>query len=198
MLIVVLLLTIFAPPSSAQPVKKNILVFGDSLSAGYRISYDASWVSLLQKELARSYPDFNVVNASISGETTEKGLRRISEVLQQHHPAIVVLELGAVDALYGSSLSAVQNNLSDIIEQSRNAHANVLLLGMKLPRNYSTDYAEQFRTLYPTLAEKYKVTLVPFLLEGVEQFQRDNLHPTADAQPQILHNVIEFLQPLLL
>lgn len=195
--IFVLLLTIFAIPCAAQPVK-NILVFGDSLSAGYRVAYDASWVGLLQKELAQSHPDYNVVNASVGGETTTKGLRRLAEQLLQHHPAIVVLELGAVDALYGNSLSAVHNNLSDMIELSHNANAKVLLIGMRLPRKYQTDYADQFRALFPTLAEKYKVMLVPFLLDGVENFQNDNLHPTADAQPQILFNVLVFLKPLLI
>lgn len=153
----------------------------------------------MQKELALSHPGYQVVNASISGETTVGGLRRIAQALQQHQPAIVIIELGANDGLRGLPLSEAEKNLGAIIAQSRKVHAQVLLLGMQLPPNYGLDYAKQFRALYPKLEKKYKTALVAFFLEGVapEQFQADNLHPSAEAQPKILRNVMRSLQPLL-
>jgi acyl-CoA thioesterase-1 len=193
-----LLVVVFALPCSALAAK-NILVFGDSLSAGYGIARDASWVSLLQKDLARSHPLYQVVNASVSGETTAGGRRRITQALQQHRPVIVIVELGANDGLRGSPLAEAEKNLGAIIAQSRKVHAQVLLLGMQIPPNYGLDYAAQFRALYTKLEKKYQTALVPFFLEGVtpEQFQADNLHPTAEAQPQILRNIMPALKPLL-
>jgi len=153
----------------------------------------------LQNELRQNYPKFEVVNASISGETTSGGLRRIGKALQEHHPKIIIIELGANDGLRGSSMSDTEKNLSTIIEQSRKAHAKVLLLGIQIPPNYGLEYSRQFRDLYPMLAKRYKTALVPFMLEGIpaEQFQADNLHPNAQAQAQVLRNVEKGLKPLL-
>ncbi len=185
-------------PCAAQAAN-NILVLGDSLSAGYGIAREASWASLLQKELRQNHPQIEVVNASISGETTSGGLRRIGKALQEHKPYIVIIELGANDSLRGSTIGDTEKNLRQIIEQSLKSKAKVILLGMQIPPNYGLDYAKQFRELYPSLAKQYKLSLVPFMLEGIppEQFQADNLHPNAQAQAQILKNVERVLKPLL-
>jgi acyl-CoA thioesterase-1 len=185
--------------SCSAQAAKNILVFGDSLSAGYGIAREASWVNLLQQELKKDHPQLEVVNASISGETTAGGLRRIGKALQQHRPEIVIIELGANDGLRGAAVQATERNLSALIRQSLDARAKVLLLGIQLPPNYGPDYTRRFRALYPKLAKKYNIALVPFLLEGIppEQFQADNLHPNAAGQGQILRNVMPSLTPLL-
>ena len=177
----------------------NILVFGDSLSAGYGIARDDSWANLLQQELKRNHPQFEVVNASISGETTSGGLRRIGQALQQHAPAVVILELGANDGLRGGSNADTERNLGKIIEQIQKTHARILLLGMQLPPNYGPAYTKQFRELYPKLAKKHHIALLPFMLEGVkpDQFQADNLHPNAQAQPAIMRHILNSLLPLL-
>ena len=179
--------------------QQTILVFGDSLSAAYGIPREAGWVSLLQQELQRSHPQYQVTNASISGETTTGGLQRIGAALRQHQPAIVILELGANDGLRGAPIANIEANLGALIRQARKVRAKLLLLGMQLPPNYGGDYTAQFKALYPKLAQRYHVALVPFFLEGVapEQFQADSLHPTAQAQPHILRNIMQKLEPLL-
>ena len=178
---------------------KNILVFGDSLSAGYGIAVAESWVSLLQQELARTHPEYRVINASISGETTQGGRQRIARVLQQHRPAVVIVALGANDGLRGFSVADIETNLGGIIGNIRKTRAKVLLVGMKLPPNYGESYITQFEKVYSRLAEKYRIRLLPFLLEGVaaEQFQADNLHPASDAQPLLMRNVLKEMRPLL-
>jgi acyl-CoA thioesterase-1 len=177
----------------------TILVFGDSLSAGYGIARDDSWVNLLQRELKISHPQFEVVNASISGETTAGGLRRIAKALQQHQPSVVILELGANDGLRGGKVTETEKNLHQLIVQIKKSKAKVLLLGIQLPPNYGLFYAKQFRAMYPKLAKQHKVALLPFMLEGIEpeQFLADNLHPNAEGQPRIQQNVLQSLEPLL-
>lgn len=174
-------------------------MFGDSLSAGYGIRTEQSWVTLLQQELRVSHPRFDIVNASISGETTLGGRQRISQALQQHKPVIVIVELGANDGLRGADIAQMRANLDAIIVQAQRVNARVLLVGMKLPPNYGAPYIGQFHQTYIQLARQHGVPLLPFLLEGVapEQFQADNLHPAATAQPQIMRNVLRSLQPLL-
>lgn len=193
-----MLLAILALPCSAHAAK-NILVFGDSLSAGYGIELDDSWVNLLQRELKRNHPQFEVVNASISGETTAGGLRRIGKALQQHRPDVVILELGANDGLRGATVAETEKNLNMIIEQIKRTSAKVLLLGIQLPPNYGQSYTRQFRAIYPKLARQHNIASLPFMLDGIppEQFQADNLHPTAAAQPLIMRNVMRSLKPLL-
>ena len=185
-------------PLSAHAAK-DILVFGDSLSAGYGLEIDKSWAHLLQQELKHTHPGYRVVNASISGETTAGGRQRIAGALKQFRPGIVIVELGANDGLRGTPIRNMENNLSYIIERSQRAGAKVLLLGMKLPPNYGEPYITQFHNVYPRLAKKYRILLLPFLLEGVaaDQFQADNLHPVAAAQQHIMDNVMRELKPLL-
>lgn len=181
----------------AAPV---ILVFGDSLSAAYGIPREYGWVSLLEARLAKEKLDYQIVNASISGETTAGGLRRIEAALAAHHPAIVILELGANDWLRGLSLAAMSSNLEQIVSACQRKKARVLLIGMRLPPNYGTRYTQKFQDNYAALARRHKLAFVPFLLDGIEDgtnFQADNVHPTAAAQPRIMENVWGKLQPLV-
>ncbi|HEY6095107.1 MAG TPA: arylesterase [Gallionellaceae bacterium] len=192
----IVLLCLLPALGFAQP---TIMVFGDSLSAGYGVPRKAAWVSLLQQQLQRSHPQYRVVNTSISGETTSGGVERMAAALRQHKPTIVIIELGANDGLRGTPLKVTEKNLDTLIRQAQAAKCKVLLLGMQLPPNYGIEYTARFRSLYSRLAERHQVALVPFLLQGVppEQFQADNLHPTAEAQPLILQTVLRKLQPLL-
>jgi acyl-CoA thioesterase I len=178
---------------------KNIMVFGDSLSAGYGLAIDKSWVHLLQQELKRTQSGYSVVNASISGETTAGGKQRIARALKQFKPKIVIVELGANDGLRGTPIKSMEANLDYIITKSHGAGAKVMLLGMKLPPNYGEAYTTQFAGVYPRLANKHHILLLPFLLEGVkaDQFQADNLHPVAEAQQHIMLNVMQELKHLL-
>jgi len=178
---------------------KNILVFGDSLSAGYGIAIEKSWVNLLRQELLRTQSGFSVVNASISGETTTGGRQRIAKALKQFHPKIVIVELGANDGLRGAAVKDIEANLNYIIERSHRSGAKVLLLGMKLPPNYGEPYITQFANVYPRVARKHGILVLPFLLEGVaaDQFQADNLHPVEGAQQHIMLNVMQELKHLL-
>ena len=197
LIFVLLFAALCLPPGISYA--ETILVFGDSLSAAYGIPREAGWVNLMQQELQHSHPRYQVVNASISGETTTGGRQRIATALRQHRPVIVILELGANDGLRGTPIADIEANLAALIQQARKARARVLLLGMQLPPNYGADYTARFKALYPKLAQRYHVALVPFFMEGVapEQFQADNLHPTAQAQPHILQNVMQQLEPLL-
>jgi acyl-CoA thioesterase-1 len=179
----------------------NILVLGDSLSAAYGLPQEAGWVSLLQSRLAQEKFPYRVINASISGETTSGGRSRIAGLLEEHRPAIVILELGANDGLRGLSLQQTRTNLEAIIVASKKSRAQVLLVGMRLPPNYGPAYTEPFHALYADLARKYKLRRVPFLLEAVagrrDYFQGDGLHPTAQAQPLILDTVWSELRGML-
>jgi len=183
----------------AAAAAKNILVFGDSLSAGYGLETTESWPYLLQQELDRSRINFKVLNASISGETSLGGRQRIARLLEQYRPAIVIVELGANDGLRGFSTADIEDNLNEILVQINQARAKTLLVGMKLPPNYGEPYITQFQSVFPRLAAKHRVGLLPYLLEGVsaDQFQPDNLHPAAASQPHIMNNVLQALKPLL-
>jgi len=174
---------------------------GDSLSAAYGIETSQGWAALLTKRLAARGYDYTVINASVSGDTTAQGLTRLPLELAQHHPAIVILELGANDGLRGLSLDAMQENLAHMIMQSEKAGARVLLIGIYLPPNYGPEYTQKFAAVYPQLAREYHLPLVPFLLAGVAEhrdwMQADGLHPIATAEPRVLDNVWPYLQPLL-
>lgn len=193
-------LTSFA--TSAYSASKTVLVLGDSLSAEYGLAHGDGWVSLLQKKLAAEKIAAPIVNASISGETTSGGKERLPSLLGKYRPAVVVLELGANDALRGLSLAATQDNLRAMIASAKNAKARVLLIGMQIPPNYGLDYTRQFSALFPKLARETKSALVPFMLQGIadkpELFQADRMHPTAEAHPAILNNIWPQLKPLLI
>jgi acyl-CoA thioesterase I len=180
---------------------ETVLVYGDSLSAAYGIPERSGWVALLGERLQRERPNYSVANASISGETTDGGLVRFSKVLEQHRPAIVILELGANDGLRGLPMAAMKKNLAMMIGQSQRAGAKVLLVGVRLPPNYGEAYTRTFAQVYADLAKQYRTALVPFLFEGfgekMDFFQADHMHPTAAAQPLLLNNVWVPLAPLL-
>ncbi len=194
---------LLATPALAQPqpVHPTILVLGDSLSAAYNLPAALGWVSLLERQLARSHPHYRIVNASISGETTSGGRARLPALLAEHRPSIVVIELGANDGLRGYPITAFADNLDFMIRESLLQGADVLLIGVYIPPNYGPRYTRAFRETYTTLAHRHKVSLMPFLLEGValsdSMMQADGLHPTAEAQPVILNNVLPHLKPLL-
>lgn len=203
----VLLIVTFASSSiNAEPVNADadpapeptLLVMGDSLSAAYGIERDEGWVNLLAERLEG---DARVINASISGETTSGGLQRFTDILGQRQPDIVLIELGGNDGLRGLSPNQMQANLASMIEQSQDAGAQVLLLGIDIPPNYGQAYRDAFTGVFYSLAEEHDVSLVPFLLEGIALndalMQSDGIHPTADAQPIILENVWPELEPLL-
>lgn len=185
--------------SNAYSASKTILVLGDSLSAEYGIARSTGWVTLMQTRLKTEKFDASIVNASISGETTSGGKIRLPALLEKHHPDIVVIELGANDGLRGLSVSAAEANLLAIITAAKNAHAKILLIGIRLPPNYGDEYTRKFFSIYAKLAKKTNSTLVPFLLAGVsdQQFQPDRLHPIAEAHPLIQQNVWTHLKPLL-
>ncbi|RDK11001.1 arylesterase [Cupriavidus lacunae] len=188
-------------PATSKAAAPALLVLGDSLSAEYGIARGAGWVTLLQDRLQQERFDYSVVNASISGETTIGGKTRLPDLLSRHRPAIVVVELGANDALRGLPLQTTEANLRNIVTTAQKAGAGVLLIGMRIPPNYGPDYTEKFVSLYPKLAGEYKVRLVPFLLDQVitrqDWFQADRIHPTAAAQPALLDTVWPQLKPML-
>jgi acyl-CoA thioesterase-1 len=171
---------------------RTILVFGDSLSAAYGIPESTGWVALLGERLKQRNSDYTVANASISGETTAGGAARIGKALASTKPSIVIVQLGANDGLRGLPVTEMKKNLTSIVQASKREGARVVLVGMQLPPNYGVPYVNQFRAAFGEVAKEARVVLVPFLLEGLdkrEQFQADNLHPTAAAQPILLENV---------
>jgi acyl-CoA thioesterase I len=194
-----LLLGLAALAPTAQAAR-TILVFGDSLSAGYGIRQEAAWPSLLAKRLQEKHLDYNVVNASISGETTSGGRTRLEAALNKHYPAVVIIALGANDGLRGLPIATLRDNLNVMTDTAQKKKAKVLIVGQRLPPNYG-DYAQQFHSTYGEVAKSKKTALVDFLLDGVATqanlFQADNLHPTAEAQPRLLDNVWRGLEPLL-
>ena len=197
-LVSVVLLLLVAPTAfSAQ----TILIVGDSLSSGYGIETSQSWVSLLQAKIKKQKLSAQVINASISGETTIGGANKIQQVLQLHHPNIVLIALGGNDGLRGLNLNEMQANLETIIKAAKKTGAEVMLIGMKIPPNYGIQYTQQFHATYHHLSQQYQTQFVPFLLEGVggnpKLMQQDGLHPNATAQPIILDNVWAILSPLL-
>lgn len=195
--LVVLIVTLSVPALNASE-PPTILVMGDSLSAAYGIEHEQGWVPLLEERLGGQA---DVVNASISGETTSGGLQRFSTILEKQQPDIVLLELGGNDGLRGLAPNQMRSNLASMIEQSQEVDAQVLLLGIDIPPNYGQAYRDAFTGVYHSLAEEYDVPLLPFLLEGValneQLMQEDGIHPTAEAQPLILDNVWPELEPLL-
>jgi len=198
---VALLVAMLVTGGAASGKPATILVFGDSLSAEYGLPRDTGWAKLLADRLAREAPQYSVVNASISGETTSGGRTRLPALLKQHAPSVVVLQLGANDGLRGLSLASMRDNLTAMVEVSRSAGAQVLLIGIRIPPNYGREYAGRFAGVYAQLASARKVALVPFLLEGfaddLDYFQTDRIHPNGRAQPRMLDTVWPKLAPLL-
>lgn len=184
----------------AAPAVRTILVFGDSLSAGYGIRQELAWPALLAKRLEQKRLDYTVVNASISGETTSGGLARLPAALDRYSPAIVIIALGANDGLRGLPIATLRDNLTKMTTSAQGRRARVLIVGQRLPPNYG-DYATQFHKAYGEVAKARQTALVDFLLAGIAEqaqlFQADHLHPTSEAQPRLLDNVWVGLEPLL-
>ncbi len=177
---------------------------GDSLSAEYGLKRGSGWVALLEKRLAAQKMAVPVVNASISGDTTSGGRSRLPALLAQHKPGVVVIELGGNDALRGLPLAMTQANLSEMTRTAQKAGAKVLLVGMQVPPNYGTDYANRFAAVFPAVAKASKAAVVPFMLKGVADvadptklFQADRIHPRDEAHPAILDNIWPELRKLL-
>jgi len=195
---------LLAMPSFAAVAKRKILVVGDSLSAEYGLVRGSGWVALLDQRLAREQIGAEVVNASISGDTTSGGLARLPTLLREHKPGLVILELGGNDALRGLPLDLTRANLAEMTRLAKAAGAKVLILGMQLPPNYGRAYGDRFAALFADVARTEGAALVPFMLKGVADgpqaeamFQADRIHPLASAHPTILANVWPVLAPLL-
>lgn len=195
-----LLLTFVTSLVLAQPASNKLLVMGDSLSAGYGIDIQQGWVKLLENELRKSHT-VQIINASVSGETSSGGKTRLPALLAEHKPSLVILELGGNDGLRGQPLKLVEKNLQTMIDASKNAGAKVILAGMQIPPNYGSRYSSEFKALYASLAEKNQVGLIPFLLEGIggkaELMQRDGIHPTAEAQVIMMRNALPEIKKYL-
>jgi acyl-CoA thioesterase I len=188
--------------SSAMAGEPVILVFGDSISAGYGLDHvEQGWVELLKTRLKTQGYGYQVVNASVSGETTAGGLARLPRALEVHHPTILILELGGNDGLRALPISQMRTNLKAMVESASAAGARVVLLGMRMPPNYGPEYTEQFRLTFSELANDKKLPLVPFLLNDIalspKLMQGDQIHPNALGQPILLDNVWPALKPLL-
>ncbi|MCE4069754.1 MULTISPECIES: arylesterase [Pseudomonas] len=184
-----------------QAAAQTLLVVGDSISAGLGLDTSLGWVSLLDKRLKEQGFDYQVVNASISGDTTAGGLARLPALLSEQKPKLVVIELGGNDGLRGMAPAQLQQNLASMVDQSRQAGAKVILLGMRLPPNYGQRYTDAFAKVFDSVASEQKVPLVPFFLDGVggvqDMMQADGIHPAVAAQPKLLDNVWPTLKPLL-
>ena len=181
---------------------KTILIVGDSISAGYGINPEQGWVQLLQKRLAQQYPkQHKVVNASVSGETTSGALARMPKLLQSYKPDVVVIELGGNDALRGQPPQMIQKNLGQLVQQSQQAKAKVLLFGMKIPPNYGTAYSQAFENNYKVISQQYKIKLLPFFMQGIaghkDLMQNDQIHPNAKSQSILLNNAYPYIKGAL-
>lgn len=190
---VIVLLSAFAQFAPAS----TVLVFGDSLSAGYGLRVEDGWVHLLQQQLK----SHEFINASISGETSGNGLARLPALLQEHKPDVLVLELGANDGLRGFPVPVLRNNLQAMIDLGKQFHCRILLLGVRIPPNYGPRYTQSFADLFQQMADKNSIAVVPFFLQSiaddVNNFQADHLHPNAAAQKAIAETVLPALNPLL-
>lgn len=196
-----LMLALLFPLLAGARTENKVLVVGDSLSAAYGLASEQGWVHLMDERLRAAHPGWGVVNASISGETTAGGAARIGRELAAHSPKLVVIELGANDGLRGLPLQQARANLERMVRLSKDAGADVLLIGMHIPPNYGPDYTQAFHAMFGEVARTHDAAVVPFLLEPIaterEAFLPDNLHPTAEAQPKILEHVWPAVEALI-
>lgn len=192
------LLLLTLPALASQ---NTVLVVGDSLSAAHGVPSETAWVELLRNRIDSQELNWTVVNASIGGETTDGGLRRLPGLLETHDPNIVIIELGGNDGLRGFPPNVIESNLANMIEQVRDTGATPLLVGMQIPPNYGQRYTTMFADIFPTLSDRYNTPLVPFFLDGIYDqdglMQGDGIHPTEEAQPRLLDNIWPKLEPLL-
>ncbi|MBY5961422.1 arylesterase [Marinobacter nauticus] len=197
----IVLSALFLLTLPALASQNTVLVVGDSLSAAYGVPSETAWVELLRDRIENQDLNWTVVNASISGETTDGGLRRLPGLLETHDPNIVIIELGGNDGLRGFPPNVIESNLANMIEQVRDTGATPLLVGMQIPPNYGQRYTTMFADIFPTLSDRYNTVLVPFFLDGIYDqdglMQGDGIHPTEEAQPRLLDNIWPKLEPLL-
>lgn len=182
--------------------QQTLLILGDSLSAAYGVPSETAWVQLLRERLQETgLSNWRVVNASISGETTDGGVRRLPELLEKNSPSVVIIELGGNDGLRGFPPEVIKSNLATMVENAKNSGARTILVGMQIPPNYGQRYTQLFADIFPALSDSYNTALVPFFLDGIYDqenlMQGDGIHPTAEAQPKLLENVWPELKPLL-
>ncbi|EAR61150.1 arylesterase [Neptuniibacter caesariensis] len=180
---------------------RSLIVLGDSLSAAYQMAPEEGWVALLEEKMATEGYAYDVINASVSGDTTQNGIARLKTLLKQVDAEIVIIELGGNDGLRGTPPFAIKRNLSRLVNMAKDSGAQVLLLGIQLPSNYGAAYNKQFSEIYPVIAEDENVALVPFFMEQValvpERMQDDGIHPSAEGQPYLLNTVWPHLEPLI-
>lgn len=191
---------LLALPTMAS--QNTLLIVGDSLSAAYGVPSETAWVQLLRNRLqSNGLKDWAVVNASISGETTDGGARRLPELLEENDPEVVVIELGGNDGLRGFPPNVIESNLASMIEKVQGSGARAVLVGMQIPPNYGQRYTEMFANIYPKLSDRYDTDLVPFFLDGIYNednlMQADGIHPTEEAQGRLLDNVWPVIRPIL-
>ncbi len=199
-ILIIALAWMMAPVALAN--QNTLLIVGDSLSAAYGVPSDRAWVQLLQERLnTNGLSQWNVINASISGETTDGGARRLPGLLADNSPDVVVIELGGNDGLRGFPPNVIESNLAQMITQVQDSGARAILVGMQIPPNYGQRYTQMFADIFPKLSDRYNTALVPFFLQGVYDqegmMQDDGIHPSAEAQPKLLENVWPVLKPAL-
>ena len=180
----------------------TIMVYGDSLSAGYGLPQKTGWVSMLEMKLKTQQSVYQIINASISGETTLGGLNRIEQALKRHRPNIIIVELGANDGLRGLPIKSIHDNLEAIVKVCKQNKASILLVGMRLPPNYGATYTKKFSAIYQQIAKQHELRLVPFMLAGFgdkpEYFQEDKMHPNRNAPEKILNTVWKVLHEMIM
>lgn len=185
---------------NSTALASTLLVMGDSLSAAYNLRPESGWVSLLEDHFSESDRDITIINASVSGETTQGGLSRFEQIITEHNPRWVILELGANDALRGYPLDQTRDNLESMITQAQAANANVLLIGNRIPLNYGKRYTEMFFNLYSEIAEKHQIATMPFMLKDValnkDLMQEDGIHPNKEGQVIIFENILPYITSL--
>jgi len=190
---------LLATTQADEPPK--LLIVGDSLSAGYQMDLEASWTTLLQNKLDELGYGYKVINASISGDTTSGGLRRLPRSLKVHQPEIVVIELGGNDGLQGAPVDMIRSNLTSMITLSKDTGAKVIITGIQMPPNYGGTYTEEFMQVFFDVAKAQDVAIVPFILKNIaltpSLMQADGIHPTAEAQSIVLDNMWEIIEPAL-
>ncbi|PHQ23977.1 arylesterase [Marinobacter guineae] len=198
--ILFLMAMLLALPAAAS--QNTLLILGDSLSAAYGVPSETAWVQLLRDRLDNNgLADWEVVNASISGETTDGGARRLPELIEENDPEVVIIELGGNDGLRGFPPNVIESNLASMIKQIQASGARAVLVGMQIPPNYGERYTQMFADIYPKLSDRYDTDLVPFFLDGIYNqdglMQDDGIHPTEEAQHKLLENVWPVIRPIL-
>ncbi|MEP5323865.1 arylesterase [Marinobacter alexandrii] len=194
-------LLLIAISNVALAKENTVLILGDSISAAYGMSLEEGWVALLARQIAETHPQHRVINASISGETTVGAPNRVDRLLEEHEPSVVVIELGGNDGLRGFPVSQLRENLEQLAQRSNQAGAQVVMVSIQIPPNYGTRYTTSFHESYALTAENRDSILTPFILDGIatnpDLMQADGIHPKAEAQPDMLRNMLPYIEKAL-